>query len=62
MNRLPRFGVCLAMLVAGGGSGLSAQANITVTVQMPVSDVFALTISPVSTPLGTPTAQVSWGD
>jgi hypothetical protein len=38
--------------------GASAQANITVTVQMPVADVFSLTISPLSTPLGTPT----WAD
>ena len=40
------------------GLPIAAQASLTLTVQMPVNDVFALTITPISTPLLTPT----WAD
>ncbi len=45
-------------MIAVPAAPLAAQANITVTVQMPVGDVFALAISPISTPLPVPT----WAD
>jgi hypothetical protein len=54
-NTLSRLVACVAVMSAAGPCTLIAQASISVTVQMPVMDVFALQISPISTSLPVPT-------
>lgn len=53
-----RAGLVLLGAAALWARPLIGQASITLTVQMPVADVFALTVAPISTPLLVP----SWPD